>query len=321
MTQNKISQYDVMRRVRLPLIILVTYAHSYGAIREGYTLLGSGWGTYEIMKILVSQTLSKIAVPAFFIMSGYLFFVNIEGFTKEVYWQKIKRRIKTLLIPYMMWNLLMAVKVGEISLKTFIAPANMPLWFLRDLIIVSLLTPIIYIGVKKLGWWLAAILIPIYITGMWAIQPDANPYAIFFFTFGAMLSIKKIDLVETSKRFVWSACLLSVSLIIAMILTYGSEVYMGLLLMFRVTSVGALLGLAGIAYRRQSLMHDDMAGASYFVYLAHYVLFFRFIDETFFEIFGYSTLSLCTHYMICPLIKAAVLIAIYYIYRVALKKL
>ena len=333
MTQNKESQYEVMRRVRLPLIILVTYAHSYGAIREGYSMLGSGWDTYEILKILVSQTLVKVAVPAFFVMSGYLFFANVERFTKKVYWQKIKRRIKSLLIPYIIWNLLMAAKLGEISMNTFIAPANMPLWFLRDLIIVSLATPIIYIGVRKLGWWIVAILLPIYVTGMWAIQPEANPYAICFFCLGAALSIKKMDLVETCGRYVMPACVLSVILIIAMMLTYGSNAYMGLMLMFRVTSVVMLFGLAGIAHRGQSLcnplrfsqegqspMCDFGAEASYFVYLAHYVLFFGFIDTTFFEIFGDSTASLCAHYLICPLIKATILIAIYWLYRIIRSK-
>ena len=77
MKQNKVTQYEIIRSVRLPLIILVTYAHSYGAIREGYSLLGSGWDTYEILKILVSQTLVKVAVPTFFIISGYLFFANV----------------------------------------------------------------------------------------------------------------------------------------------------------------------------------------------------------------------------------------------------
>ena len=307
-------QYEVMKRVRLPLIILVTYAHSYGAIREGYSLLASAWDAYEILKILVSQTLVKVAVPAFFVMSGYLFFANVEKFTKEVYWQKLRRRIKTLLIPYIIWNLLMVAKLRDISLDTFLTPANMPLWFLRDLMIVSLATPIIYIGVRKLGWWIVAILMPIYVTGIWAIQPDVNPYGVCFFTFGAVLSIKKRDLMETCGIFVIPACVLSVVLMIAMIVSYGSEVYMGLMLMFRLTSVVALFGLAGIAHCGQSPMCDFGADASYFVYLAHYVLFFGFIDSAFIIFFGNSTVSLCTHYLICPLIKAMILIAIYWLY-------
>ena len=314
-----------MRRVRLPLIILVTYAHSYGAIREGYSLLGNGWDTYEILKILVSHIMAKVAVPAFYIMSGYLFFAHVEKFTKEVYWQKIRRRIHTLLIPYIIWNLLMAAKfnsqwpiLGEYLIDIFWTPANMPLWFLRDLMIVSLATPIIYIGVSKLGWWIVAILFPIYINGIWAIQPELNPYSVCFFTLGTILSIKKVDLVETCRRFVIPACILSVILMIAMIVSYRTEVYMVLLLCFRVTSVVALFGMSN--QWKHSPICDFGARASYFVYLAHYVLFFRFIDETFLDLFGHSTLSLCTHYMICPLIKVAFLFVIYYFYRFALTK-
>ena len=328
MKQKSIYKFNQINALRLPLIILVTYAHSYGAIREEYSLLGSGWDTYEVLKILVSQTLVKVAVPAFFMMSGYLFFANIEKFTKEVYWQKIRRRIITLFIPYIIWNLLMAVKLREISLDAFIAPANMPLWFLRDLMVVSLLTPIIYIGVKRLGWWIVAILMPIYMTGIGAIQPDLNPYAICFFTLGVTLSIKKTDLVETCERYVKPATVLSVILMIGMVLLYGTEAYMGFMLCFRVTSVVALFGLAGIAHRRQSLcnplrfsqkgqspMCDYGAKASYFVYLTHYVLFFGVIDTAFLSLFGGSQVSLCVHYLICPLIKAAILIAIYWSYR------
>lgn len=307
-----------MRRVRLPLIILVTYAHSYGGIRGGYSLLGSGWDAYEVLKLMISQTLVKVAVPAFFVMSGYLFFANVEKLTKEVYWQKLKRRVKTLLIPYIVWNLLMALKLQEISLATFIAPANMPLWFLRDLIMVSMVTPILYIGVKRLGWWLALILVPIYLTGVWAVQPDVNPYAICFFTFGAMLSIRKMDLVEACGRYAWQACALSMILGIAMMLTYGSEVYMILMLGFRMTSVVALFGMARFAHWCQTPVCSQ---ASYFVYLAHYVLFFGFVDTMFFAVFGDSTASLCGHYLICPLIKACLLIAIYCGYRAALRKI
>lgn len=334
-------QYEVMRRVRLPLIILVTYAHSYGAIRGGYSLLGSGWDAYEVLKLMISQTLVKVAVPAFFVMSGYLYFANVEKFTEEVYWHKLRRRVRTLLIPYIVWNLLMALKLQEISLATFIAPANMPLWFLRDLIMVSMVTPILYIGVKRLGWWLALILVPIYLTGVWAVQPDVNPYAICFFTFGAMLSIRKMDLVEACGRYAWQACALSMILGIAMMLTYGSEVYMILMLGFRITSVVALFGMARFAHWGQTLCNSVAdapfsqkgqtplcltqlrfgAGASYFIYLAHYVLFFGFVDSIFFGLFGDSTASLCAHYLICPLIKACLLIAIYCGYRAALRKI
>ena len=58
-----VSQFQVINQLRLPLIILVTYAHSYNEVAEGYSLLESGWDTYQVLKLVVSQTLVKAAMP------------------------------------------------------------------------------------------------------------------------------------------------------------------------------------------------------------------------------------------------------------------
>lgn len=316
MKSKNISQYDVISALRLPLIVLVTYAHSYGGVAEGYSLIGSGWDSYEVLKIVVSQTLVKVAMPTFFVMSGYLFFANVEQFNKEIYQQKLWRRIKTLLIPYIIWNLLMAAKLKMFSLSIFWTPANMPLWFLRDLMIVSLLTPIIYIGVKKLGYWLFVLLLPIYLTGIWAIQPGLNPYAICFFTLGAFLSIREMNLIDTCLKLEKSAYTLTIVLALVMILSYPSVAYSLLLLCFRVVSVMAAFCLAyRIFSRTDKRIPKTVCDASYFIFLAHYVFFFSLIDDTFFSLFGMSMPSLCIHYLLCPLLKVAIFIATYYLYR------
>lgn len=315
MKSKSISQYDIINALRLPLIVLVTYAHSYGGVAEGYSVLGSEWDSYEVLKIVVSQTLVKVAMPAFFVMSGYLFFANVEQFSKEIYSQKMRRRIKTLLIPYIIWNLLMAVKLKSFNLCSFWTPANMPLWFLRDLMIVSLLSPIIYIGVRRLGYWVFVLLLPVYITGIRAIQPGLNPYAICFFTLGAYLSIKKINLIEVCLRLEKTTYLLFAVLALAMILTYSTITYSLLVLCFRVVSVVAVFCLAyRILSGTSKRIPKTACDASYFIYLAHYVFFFSFIDTTFFSLFGTSTLSMCAHYLLCPLVKVAIFVAIYYIY-------
>lgn len=316
MKSKNISQYDIISALRLPLIVLVTYAHSYGGVAEGYSLIGSGWDSYEVLKIVVSQTLVKVAMPTFFVMSGYLFFANVEQFNKEIYQQKLWRRIKTLLIPYIIWNLLMAAKLKMFSLSIFWTPANMPLWFLRDLMIVSLLTPIIYIGVRKLGYWLFVLLLPIYLTGIWAVQPGLNPYAICFFTLGAFLSIREMSLIETCLKLEKSAYTLTIVLALAMILSYPSIAYSLLLLCFRVVGVVAVFYLAyRILSRTDKRIPKTASDASYFIYLAHYVFFLSFIDTAFFSLFGMSTPSLCIHYLLCPLLKVAIFIATYYLYR------
>ena len=266
-SRNSISRFVVISQLRLPMIILVTFAHSYGGVEEGYSLLTSEWNTYEFLKLLVSQTLVKVAMPVFFIISGYLFFANVDQWNVNTYKQKMLRRIKTLLIPYLIWNVLMAIKLKTFSWNMFwiywkpagaqidwfgqeqlmTAPANMPLWFLRDLMVVSLLTPIIYILIRKLGSWLMVVLTVLYLSGVCAFIPGLSAYAVYFFTFGAFLSIRKMDLIASLKQVETPAYVLSILLAISMLLTYGTSVFSSLMLCFR------LAGAVSVFLYRQTL--------------------------------------------------------------------
>ncbi len=336
--RSDISQYDVIRQVRFPMIILVTFAHSYGRVAEDFNLLTSDWSTYEFLKLLVSQTLVKVAVPVFFIMSGYLFFSNVKEWNLDVYRQKMLRRAKTLLIPYLIWNLLMVMKLKTISWSFFwnyipeagrqidwfgaehylVAPANMPLWFLRDLIVVSLLTPIIYIGVHKLGYMLIIVLTILYLSGVCPFIPGLSAYAIYFFMLGAFLGIRKLDLIETAMRVEFPAYILSIILGTVMLFTYHTAFFSSLMLAFRITGAIAVFCLAShFATKTSSLVFDS----AYFIYLAHYVFFLFFIDKAFFALFGTSEPILCLHYLLCPLIKVVIFVGSYYMYTIIRKSL
>lgn len=70
---QRIGYIDAIKQLRLPLIVLITFAHSYSGVRVGYTLWGDGWDTYEVLKIVVSQTLVKVAMPTFFPNSRFFF--------------------------------------------------------------------------------------------------------------------------------------------------------------------------------------------------------------------------------------------------------
>lgn len=334
---NNISQYEVIRQLRFPMIVLVTFAHSYGKVEEGFSLLASDWNTYEFLKLFVSQTLVKVAVPVFFIMSGYLFFANVDKWDVVTYKKKVLRRIKTLLLPYLIWNLLMAVKLKTFSMSMFwaywdsagkqidlfgheqlmMAPANMPLWFLRDLMVVSLITPIIYILVRRLGYWLMAVLTVLYLSGVCAFIPGLSAYAVFFFTLGAFLSIRKMDLVENFKRFEWPAYGFSIILGVAMMITYSTSVFSSLMLCFRLTGAIAVFCLATrILSSTNRCLPSLVCESVYFIYLAHYVFFFSFIDTAFFTICETSISALSIHYLLCPLIKVVIFVGVYFIYRI-----
>ena len=332
-----ISTSKVISQLRFPLIVLVTFAHSYGKVKDDYMLLTSPWDTYEVLKLLISQTLVKVAVPVFFIISGYLFFKNVETWNLQIYRQKMLRRVKTLLLPYLIWNLLMAVKLRTFSWEMLwvynpmagmqidwlgsenwmTAPANMPLWFLRDLIVISVLTPIIYILVRRCGLWMIGMLTLLYLSGIGAFAvPGLSMYAVFFFSLGAFLAIRRMDLLTIMRRYELWAYGATALLMVAMLCTYHTAAFSSLMLGFRLTgSVTAFCLMARLLSHTDKRLPSIICDASYFIYLAHYVFFLSFIDTLFFRLFGMSTASLSLHYLFCPLLKVGLFVGIYLFYR------
>lgn len=61
-------------------------------------------GFYNDWNIAFSRV-THIAVPTFFLISGFLFFVNFQEWSWEGYKKKMSSRVKTLLIPYVFWNI------------------------------------------------------------------------------------------------------------------------------------------------------------------------------------------------------------------------
>lgn len=142
--------------------------------------------------------------PLFFLLSGYLFFQKLNSF--GIIKHKIYRRHKTLFIPYLIWCLMFIITVSLISLvhKTttnyfallrenhyiefvryvFWDPAAFHLWFLRDLIIIVLLTPISYLGLKYIP---RVFLFINYILCSFEFVPIIS-LGWFFFNFGAYYS-------------------------------------------------------------------------------------------------------------------------------------
>ena len=136
------------------------------------------------------------------------------------------------------------------------------------------------------------------------------------FIYLKFFSIHRMDMIEVFKRFEWPAYGLSVIFAISMLLTYHTSVFSSLMLCFRITGSIAVFCLASrilstTSRRLPSLVCDS----TYFIYLAHYVFFFSFIDTAFFAIIGTSIPALSIHYLLAPLLKAILLCIIYIVYR------
>lgn len=155
---------------------------------------------------LLGGICGKLSVPIFLLISGYLFFrEGSYALTKELWISKLKKRISSLLVPYLLWNfigyIIYAIKVG-FSLEDFFhsfwvidipgrsgsSPIDGPLWYVRNLMIMVVISPIITYMIKYTKWYLILIM-----TILWIIQiPPFNKgigIAFYFFSLGGYLRV------------------------------------------------------------------------------------------------------------------------------------
>lgn len=109
--ENKISyelQSETLKAIRFPLAVMVVFIHSFSMgdyDQPNWTHL-SGMDINVAKRILFSHVITHIAVPTFYLISGYFFFYKVTNFDFATYKGKLRKRIHTLLIPYILWNTL-----------------------------------------------------------------------------------------------------------------------------------------------------------------------------------------------------------------------
>lgn len=128
-------QFKVFDWLRFPLIVGVVFIHCYGKPFD-YDAIDfahlTGMDFYNIFRVSISQVLTHVCVPTFYLISGYLFFIGLEKWNWKTYLNKIKKRSKTLLVPFLIWNticiLLTVVGIfrheGWIGVQSFFADNN-----------------------------------------------------------------------------------------------------------------------------------------------------------------------------------------------------
>ncbi len=127
--QSLISQ--VIDYLRLPLMVGVVLIHCnlHNVVINGTQLVSSEHFLYNIIHHLLSEEIASVAVPLFFFFSGYLFFSSGLQFSRIEYINKLRRRGKTLLIPYLFWNIIVVILflALQLFLPQLTSGANKPI--------------------------------------------------------------------------------------------------------------------------------------------------------------------------------------------------
>jgi len=146
--------------------ILVLFIHSYFAQDSVNNSLISV--VNQKFSFFFSRSITQFAVPMFFMLSGLSFF---KEYNNKKYIKKIKSRIYTLIIPYLLWNTVWLLwelfcsysflskfsATGEpypltlvsILKGIFFYGCNMPFWFIFDIIVFSLAAPLLFLIIRN----------------------------------------------------------------------------------------------------------------------------------------------------------------------------
>ena len=115
-------QSQVIDWLRFPLAAAVVLLHAGESTTGLYDMDFSG-----TLRIVLSQGICRIAVPCFFLFSGFLFFTKLRDWDTQVWLDKIRKRGRTLLVPFLLWNVLaLLVGFGYGWLRSRINPEIVP---------------------------------------------------------------------------------------------------------------------------------------------------------------------------------------------------
>ena len=315
--------------MRFPLIVLVLYEHSVGA----YAGIDTPYGFVSEM---ISHHLCPIAVCWFFFFSGYLFFWNMEEGRFSFKWtvDKWKRRIWTILIPYLCWNTLTVIAiilknygfsllgipfsqdemltVHQGPLFWYISgPADFPLWFMLDMIVMTLITPLFYPVYKKWPWISLALLVLIYLSP-WTPQ-TISIRAIFFFSLGAWMSINRYHFLSIGKSIKVFAAIAAFILIIAATASMDKTWHEWLLRAFypfgMITFMNICDWLINNDGRRERL--TKLSASVFFIYAAHEIYILGWTKGLFVRIFGAGLSGTWIKYLFVPIVVLAICLVLY----------
>ena len=211
--------------LRFPLIICVISIHTV------FTLDKSFEG-YEYFKYMLGL-FTSFAVPIFFIISSFLFFHGMQDFDISKWHDKLKSRVKTLVIPYLFWNFcyLMFMLAVQLLIPNMMGGGRkmiydysfwevldsfwnfggmyygMPIlysfWFIRNLIVLNLLAPIFYLFLKKQPILFFIIGLIVFIFNPFHFIPTEMDWvkSVLFYGFGTFCAIHRFDFANIRKLF------------------------------------------------------------------------------------------------------------------------
>jgi fucose 4-O-acetylase-like acetyltransferase len=287
-------------------IVLVVWAHAYNSYPRYLvpnSLVEDSFNLFNYFQYLVSSGLTRFVMPLFFAISGYLFFYRADQTPRFA--GKIIKRLRTVVVPYLIWNCigiaLVLVARNSSWLREFMpqylrdmtwqqfasgflfSPVSFQLWYLRDLFVLALISPLIYAICRQrvnAVIWLVLLLV------VWSHENAATPFLsaedVLFFSLGSVLALHKIPLQRQPDFHSWlfmALAWLGLSALRAWIaFDTVAEAQAWVFLLYKVCN---LIGLWVVWFGYDFLVHDvseesrwwPWFGVSFYIFAGHQPLY------------------------------------------------
>ena len=275
--------------LRFPLIFMIVLLHCYSAVRL------EGHAAYFRAVYPLALWLGETGVPGFFFISGYLFFHS-----QKSYVEKLRTRVRTLLMPYLLWNglllggYLIAYAAGfpqDINhrnmadfgmidyLRLFwdrgsfddgnFVPLLCPFWYIRNLLIMCVLSPLLYYIIR---YTREAFLIAIAAWWLTVYHNAFIPQTLLFFSLGAYFAIHTMNPLQLFCQHKLLVIMLFTVLAAVDILSHTairSDYALQFHRLSLIANIPALLLLADVCARK-NLSSALLPRAAFIVFAVHY---------------------------------------------------
>lgn len=276
--------------LKFPLAVLVVMLHAdlitKPIERVGLSSLEVTEPLYTNISWFLSRYIAYAAVPSFFVISGFLLLYNVKDYDKTVYLSKLSKRVKSLLVPYTIWCLIYLLLYwligqenilfsevpnlfsGELSpiqllVNIFIKPLDGPLWFIRNLFVMVVLSLVLYAIIRRTKY-----LVPLFFLVLTQVVHSPIVESVLWFTFGMSFAIHRFDFLYFCRK--WLNVSIPITLgifIFDAILQPDHHIY-GHFSIFKIMSV------LGIGYwcmqkHREWANNTVLNGSSFTIYAYH----------------------------------------------------
>lgn len=303
-------------------IVMVVWVHSYfmGSNNLDIGVNDSKW--LSAIQYIISQSVSRAAVPLFFLISGFLLY------SKDFTWlNNFKKKSRTILLPYLIWNTfwiifyLIAQSISYISpyfsnqeyyvqnfgvlkwIKAYTyfkdnSPFLYTLWFLRDLFILNIIAVIIKKIVDKIPIIILILLSIIWLSGI--IIPYADSQSFVFFILGYYIVKYNLN-IGIIDKLNWYIITFTYALFIALDYLFSDSfitihrvcVLIGILFFIKLTKVLLDLKSGNIFLR--------LSKYAFIIYVFH-EMNLSIVRKVAFKVFPQTSIMQLVEYMLLPII-------------------